>query len=518
MSIYARRLQRVQHNITQPPFDEDARIASVFAEIVEGSRELYLQRKGNHYFMFYGIQDGMYARHELVARTGNGSDGPLSGPEGVHMLRGVSAVKPLAIEKVEDSMLTGTSWATSTSGDYTWQRTHTAGDKASWGVPANATMVGIHTVLHGTGGGVATVKIDGDPFAATMLPTALELVEARRLEPTALNTNGGTLDPDQRCYSSYLGLSGSRGAQMLFATGLDPTIRHTVEIEHSGYAKPNASSNAQRRIGIVGFASDGAAATIEPNAIFVINELNYKDSAWEYATSWGSPTAERIFMGTYHGNEHEDSLTVTIDGAETTLSDGDFVRIIGSAELTKVGYLNHPTAGRVADVNCTYRLTTQGLHFTPVISWREAGTCYAAYAMMIMTGPLEPKYQPFSRAMTSMYQGPVEALPSTIPLDQDFAKARSAAAWVWSKNYAAIIHIEDIEQWVDQWQYTERESVVEARNISGMRGVTSIAKVYISRVKSETNAEPVTSSTVHQYTARVRVGYLAGGTEALETL
>ncbi|MGB4761930.1 MAG: hypothetical protein WBP12_01070 [Candidatus Saccharimonas sp.] len=472
--------------------------------MAQPQKGIYISRQGNDYYWLYGLSSGLWLRHRLAGVTGSGTDGPYGGV--VHMLREVASVMTLNSVSYTAGMVTGSGWATSTSGSWTWIRTATAGDAYTWTSPANATAVGLRVAKHGTGGGVAIISIDGDWFAATALPTAQDLVDGGYLMSSALTTNGGTLPPNQPCYSSYAS-SANGNLPILLTAGLTSGV-HTVRVEHSGYYKPNTTVSGERRINLMGFASGDGSDSLTATNQFVVMGLGETASAWETATSFTPTGQSSSFMGTYHGNETAVSIALTLDGATTTLNDGDIRNANSEISFDCQLYMSHPSIGRVAAVQRIYTLTPSGFFMNPRVTWEVDGVVTASYAMMPLNGALHPKH-PFNMAMTSAYVGAPATIPPTAPLDQDYAQAKSAAAWVWGAYYAAIIHVTDIAAWVDGWQYTDRFTVVEGRALIGANSTTTLTKVYISRNKNI--SEPVSTGTMHAYTANIGFAYYPNG-------
>ncbi|MGB4758529.1 MAG: hypothetical protein WBP26_00565 [Candidatus Saccharimonadales bacterium] len=485
-------------------YNENSRISSVYTVLRQPQKGIYLSRLGADYYFIYGLDGGLWLRHRLAGITGSGTDGPFGGT--VYMLREVASIMPLDSVSYTAATQSGSGWATSTSGSWTWMRTNTAGDAYTWTSTAGTTTLGLRLARHGTGGGVAKVSIDGDWFAATALPTAQNLVDAGHLEPAALTTNGGTLLPNQPCYSSYAAAAIGDIPQLL-ASGLAPGA-HTVRVEHSGYYKPNTSTGGERRINLMGFASGNGTQTLTASNQFAVAPLGETASAWEVATSFTPSGQSASFMGTYHGNESTISTNLMVDGANQTLADGAIVSAGSEILFESQTYLSHPVTGRVAAAQRTYRLNASGFFVQPKVTWEVTGNVTASYAMMPLNGPLHPKY-PFNKAMTSAYAGGVVTLPTTVPLDQDYAKARSAAAWVWGANYIAMIHVINIAAWTANWQYTDRDTVVECRALVGANSTTTLTKVYISRDKNI--GESVANGTIHEYTARISFAYYPSG-------
>lgn len=490
--------------ISGSQYNENSRISSVYEVMRQPQKGVYVSRSGADYSFLYGLDGGLWLSHRLAGVTGSGADGPYTGT--VYMLRDVSSVMPLTSVSYTAGTPSGSGWATSTSGSWTWMRTNTSGDAYTWTSPAGATALGIRIAKHGTGGGVAKVSIDGDWFAANVLPTAQNLVDNGYLLSTALTTNGGTLAPNQPCYSSYAA-SALGDIPQLLATGLTAGA-HVIRVEHSGYYKPNTTTAGERRVNFMGFASGDGTQTLSATNQFAVAALGETASAWEVATSFAPSGQSSSFMGTYHGNESAVSTTLTVDGVTNNLADGAIVAATNEIRFESQTYLSHPATGRVASVQRVYRLNASGFFVQPKVTWEVTGNVTASYAMMPLNGPLHPKY-PFSYAMTSAYSGGVATIPTTTPLDQDFAQGRSSAAWVWGAKYAAMIHVVNIADWTSNWQYTDRFTVVEGRALVGSNSTTTLTKVYISRDKNV--GETVGNGTVHEYTARISFAYYPSG-------
>src|SRR5690606_32598678 len=121
----------------------------------------------------------------------------------------------------------------------TYRQSSTSGSTVTWTSPTS-TAVGIRTVAT-TNGGLAKVSIDGSATAATMLPTAQQMVDSGKYLAGILVANGGTLNPTDRvldCYSPNA--AGTAGYEDLwdvrvgFAEGLS-SAAHTVVITATGY-------------------------------------------------------------------------------------------------------------------------------------------------------------------------------------------------------------------------------------------------------------------------------------------
>ncbi|MGB4768709.1 MAG: hypothetical protein WBP22_05640 [Candidatus Saccharimonas sp.] len=491
-----------------------ARVQSLFTASMVG---LSILRTGSDYSLFYPAGGGRFIQHTLATITGNGADGPY-GAGGVTMLRSVNEVCPSgATIPYTSGTTSGGGWATSTSGSYTWLRTSTSGDSITITIPAGVEVVNLDIVQHSTGGGVASVMVDGSNASQIYLPKASELAASNRLSSAQLVSNGGSIPDSQRVYSSYLPSGGA--VKVSYPLVLSGNGTHTVQISHTGGYRSGASTAGNQRISLYAVRTWKSTDVVvfDPSNSLVSGTLATTSSAWEVATAFSPVGHSSSFMGTYHGNETQTSISVMVDGVTITPVDGVATPVASSVVVTRQGFLSHPTAGRVAAVTTTYTLDSSGLTFSPHIQWETTGEVSAAYAMLPLNGPLAS--DGFNRAMTSAYTGNAATIPTTTPLDTDFAVARSQSAWVWSSTRIAQLTILNPGQWFEDWNYTDRQAAVEGRALVGTSSVTSLTKVYLSRVKkSAGQGEIVTNGSIHQYAALVRIGWFGDTNTVINTV
>ncbi|MGL4178282.1 MAG: hypothetical protein ACRCSN_19680 [Dermatophilaceae bacterium] len=491
-------------------------------------RGVRVDRVGDDIHLSWHMNSGLWARVSLAGITVPGSDGPRTGPFGVHQIRNVDACYPGAEVGLGAISFVGAGWANlAASGripDY--RRTPTAGDHALWTVPAqagggNKTTIVARVVRHSTTHGVMRVSVGGSWTAAIGLPTMQDLVDQGLLTSTSLIANGGTLDPTHRGYSSY-----SPGTTTLeeFVLGNGFASAQQVRVEYTGAWRPGATGSSQRAT-LAGFAySTQEQATTAP--LVTTNTLMTRESAWEYATVVGPSVAGAKFSGSFHGNEDQPEFpTVRIDGIDTVLTDG--VPVIGMREVvvtkrsTLTNSANHngprPMAAGapMASVETVYTLDGHGLLIAPTITWLHELNVTASYAMMALNGTREIGGQQFTRGVTSDWAGDWQTLPTTIGTDADFAGAESAAAALRSANYVATISMEDYPAWRRQASSPlDRPTVVECRVLSA---ASSVTKIYMTGIKSA-QGRLVAPGDTQKYRTRFMLGYFPGGTASFENI
>ncbi|MGL5816657.1 MAG: hypothetical protein ACRCYR_03770 [Phycicoccus sp.] len=497
---------------------ENARIGNWFTQIGSQRRGVRIDRQGNDYRLHWHLRAGVWARLTLGSRTTDGTDGPRTGPEGVHQITAVDTYTYGVDAGLAGAVASGAGWSSTTSGALTWQRTNTAGDAYTWTAPAPAasdakTVVALRVVTHGTGGGVAKVAINGDWTAARSLPTAQQLVDEGKLAPAALTTNGGTVPPGTRCYPSW----GAGAVEAVLPLAHSLPAGATVRVEHTGYSRPAATTAGNQRISVAGFQySTGEQPTT--GVVVPVDTIAVRESAWETATSFAPQSGgTKKFLGTYHGNEDETSCVVSVDGQPVNILTGESLEASQRVEITRVSTLVHPAGGAVAAVTTKYVADGDGLTIAPRVAWSVPGTVHASYAMLPVKGPLE-RGDVFDRGVTSAFAGAWATVPTTTPLNTDYAAAESAGAVVRSRNFTAAIHVRDYASWrAQRTPGTTRATAIEGRSLIGQAGdVTSLTKVYVTGVKDDTVGRAVAPGDVHQYEARVAFGYHPAGTEPLE--
>ncbi|MGL5829585.1 MAG: hypothetical protein ACRC0L_08465, partial [Angustibacter sp.] len=401
---------------------EKARIDGWLQATAPARRGLRVSRAGNDYYLSWHMRDGLWSRVRLRGISTNGSDGPRRGPQGVHQIREVDVVAFGADSNLAGATPSGAGWS-AVAGPPGYQRSNTSGDAYVWTAPAAPgaqTSLALRVVQHPTGGGVARVSINGDWTAATSLPTAQEMVDAGQLQASQLTTGGGSINPTHRCYSSYAAATNELYVPLGEGFGSAPIVR----VEHTGGFRSSAAGTAtNQRIMVGGFAySTGDQPDTGP--VIPVASLATRESAWEYAISYEAQGSDQKFMGNYHGNEVESSLSVSVDGsphrlAQVALSDGATLSGNESIVLVKSSQLLHD--GNVcANVVTTYSIDGGGLVVEPVIQWVRQGVVSASYAMMALNGARETG-QKFTRGVTSRWAGAWPIFPATVPSEQDYA-------------------------------------------------------------------------------------------------
>ncbi|MEU6204588.1 hypothetical protein ABZ814_13485 [Micromonospora musae] len=259
--------------------------------------------------------------------------------------------------------------------------TLTAAAAASYTAPLGATSVGI-VVGMGGNGGFSSVAVDDDLTRATWLPTAQDLVDQGIAPSSMLTTGGGTVLPTTRILDSY-NLIELWSVWQALASGLDPAVQHTVAVTVTGY-KRNASSSTRLIVGGWGY---GTATTgpLTANALpFIAIRCGKSTPVHELAVDHQpAGTSSHTFVGGHnHGYEYEtQALTLVVDGASVTLTDGQAVAVAGSATLVRRSDLYHPqnTATATLRARTSYRLDRTGLVVNTLIEAVVATVVDSAY-------------------------------------------------------------------------------------------------------------------------------------------
>lgn len=243
--------------------------------------------------------------------------------------------------------------------------TATTNDVASWTAPLGATSIG---VVHGTGGngGFSIVAIDGDKTRATHLPTAQQLVD-KGIAPSSILA---TIDPSWRLLDLYSPVEQFSTWQAL-ASGLDPSVPHTVTITVSGFRRAASISN---RIIIGGWGYGTATTTATtPTAIPFISSRASKSSPVHELAIDHKPNglSQSVFVGGHnHGYEFQTTgLTLTVDGAAVTMTDDQALPVMGTARLVRTSNLYHSqnTATPTLKARTSYVLSRSGLTVNTMI-------------------------------------------------------------------------------------------------------------------------------------------------------
>lgn len=449
-------------------------VARVLDKFLTGGTGIAVGRSGTTYQLYRGIYPGLFARYDLVA------DATEPGGYSLHQLQGLSIVSPMQSKAYGDASVassgtyTAGTNAAAYNGGYVYS---TAAASKTFTSPA-CTALGLRIPKLTNGGMYSKVTIDGDATLADGLPTAQDEVTAGRLASTALVANGGTLNPTDRVFASYVSSSGLTNYDVLtgLAAGLSNAV-HTVVVSNTGYSMVGLSS---QRAYIAGFSY--AAATAQPTdsgavqmPVAVLNALN---SAWEHAVEVTPAGATPpTFLGNVHGYEVEDSFTVAVDGSTVSLTDGQIVAGAKTVTVTRLGHLLHPETSttKVADTQVIYSLGRYGMTVDDTITWAVSGTLTKAYAMLPLNGALSnvAGATKFTRAGLLEYPGGTFTFTGGNG-DSYYGASKSAAAWFWGGKAGVLMHLPDVETYTNDWANSANLTQVEDRN-------GTISKAYIGR-------------------------------------
>lgn len=275
----------------------------------------------------------------------------------------------------------GTAVTNVTATIYPARRYNTTTDSvASYTAPLGATSVG---VVFGTGGngGFSTVAIDGDLTRATFLPTAQQLVDLNQAPASMLTTGGGTVSPTTRILDCY-SLGEAFALWQALASGLDPTVQHTVTITVSGYKRPAAIATTLI-VGGFGYGTATTGPTTATAVPFLAIRTSY--SVPDELVFNHKPTglSNSVFVGgSNHGYEYEtQALTLVVDGTPVTLTDDQAVPVAGNATLVRRSAMYHTqnTTTPTAIARITYRLDRTGLIFNGLLEAKAQTVVDSAY-------------------------------------------------------------------------------------------------------------------------------------------
>ncbi|MBN7792436.1 hypothetical protein [Microbacterium esteraromaticum] len=494
--------------------DIDADVARVAAKFAPRGAGISLRRVGTTYSLRRAIGGGRYWRCDLPLIS--------SAPGGfaLHQIR--DQMVELAAESVvfgDGSVASSGTWVTTTQaaaygGQYT--QASAAGAYKEHATPAGTTVVGMRT-CDLSNAGLAVVTIDGDKTAATLLPTAQELVDMGLYPNTILVANGGTLEPTDRVYEGRQSNATVWDKVALFASDLTPGV-HQVRVAVTGYFHTGdypgltGSTSSGARVYITGFVHGDDTMREGDAGVSLLPVANLMDtgSAWEYATNLKPEgAASSQFVGNIHGYEIEDSLAFFIDGAPVTPADATSTPADREAKIVRTSHLRHPETGSavIADVVTTYTMDRRGLLVEAATSWRVNASVIAAYVMMPLNGATKVTGVPFTHGSLSGWAGgPIDltALP-----DGYYGQSESSCAWVWDGTargvYGAAIWVPDALRYTRGYATQEFLPNIQARPSSG-----PMTKVYIPRAYT-TAPENVTPETVWEQAARYAVAYLPEG-------
>lgn len=488
-------------------------LARVLDKFLTGGGGIMLGRVGTTYSFYRALAAGLYLRTDLV------EDSAEPGGFTLKQLRGVSAVAAMLSKPYGDaSVASSGTWTTGTNvaaynGGYVYSTA--AGASKTFTTPAGVTSVGLRVPKITNGGGWYKVTIDGDATLADALPTAQEAVNLGMLLSTVLVANGGTLNPTDRVFDTYAPTTATNDydAKVGLAANLAPGV-HTVVVTNTGYMR---GSSTGQRCYLAGFTY--GTATSRPgdasSVIVPVAVLNSGlNSAWEHAEKF-QPTgaATAAFVGNVHGWEAQDSFSIRVDDADTTLTDGQIVAANRSVQITRVShFVNHenPTV-TTANVEVIYTLGRFGLDIEDTITWAVPGTVSAAYAMLPMEGAASNVggVVRFTRGgLLDCPAGPVTMVGAS-ETDVYLGASKSAAAWMWGGKFGALLSMPAIEDYTEDWVRSAPHTSIEDRNLAASG---RLSKIYMARTWSQ--AEAVVAGTVHHYKSRVTVGYFPSGAEA----
>lgn len=201
--------------------------------------------------------------------------------------------------------------------------------------------------------------------------------------------------------------------------------------------------------------------------------------AWDYVPDSGGT---RTFIGNSHGNETEDSLSITVNGSDPGLTDGasaSGTQII----VTRTTTLTHPdTANDVATVTTVYTLNASGLTVAVTTDWLEPGTVGAGYPAMLPCGEV------LDRGAMSSIGSAAQTL--TANDDSRWFQSRASAAWLWDGDgsYGMLVYSDDIDAAVNGWA----KSYPHFGHIHDVSG-GAFNKVYFARQGSSSDPEAVSN-------------------------
>lgn len=443
----------------------------LFDKLQIPSGDVGVQRDGDDYLLIAPMADGRYWGVDLWLPIGApyGADGNHQLGASFSMIGGASVDQEAAGATFTGG---GFNWATapgpndqSFGGSYRF--TSVAGS-ASWTSPA-APAVGVRHVAT-TNGGYAKATLNGSTTAATALPTAQQEVDAGRLASTALIANGGTLDPADRLLDNYRAGGTDWDKVTMLAYDLAETA-HTILLEWTGYAHPNATSQRVYVSGFVTGPDPSPTADLIPT-----DQIHWPFSAWEYAHDF-TPTGgtERHFIGTIHGNETQVSLSFEVDGVDPALLDGE--RAWGSSVVVvRESTLQHPEAvGNVANVTTTYTMDSEGLRVRCVTNWLQSGEVRGAYVMMPVNASLDRCTIAGLSSVTGSTGGDVYL---------GNAKSQTVVCWQQAGTFAAGVRLNNTLEAMAGW----RNSAPRFACLHD-RGGGQINKVYMSRIGNSITPE-----------------------------
>lgn len=491
-------------------------IARVVDKFIKPPAGLAVGLAGTTYSMYYGWGGGMYWKCDLV------SDSSEPGGYTLHQLRNQSAVAAMLSRPYGDAAVTSSgTWNTGLNvSAYNGGYAHstTAGSYKETTLPLGATSAALRVPLATNGGRWIKVTIDGDATKADLLLTAQEAVDKNWLDATDLVANGGTLNPTDRVFDSYASSVGTTnwGGVIPLAAGLDPAVTHTVRATVTASVRKGiVAPNDRAYFSGFSYGSATIGLTDASTIIVSVGVMNAVVSAWEHAAKTkpsGASTA--VFLGNVHGYEQELGFTLKVDGATTTLTDGQIVTAKQAVVFTRTGQMFHPETGstKIADTEVIYTMSRAGLELAPSITWAVIGDVSASYAMLPVEGAASNTVgaTKFTRGALLDYAGGTLTFTGATETDTYLGHSKSAAAWVWGGKFGALIHVPDVETYTNDWQWANVSGTrVEDRNLAAGGRIT---KFYIPRHADAT--ETVAAGDVHSYRSQILFSYFPGGAEA----
>lgn len=481
-----------------------ARVMQVFNRPASG---ISVSREGSDYWLWHGLGGGLYSRFQLKNYTDNAGNLPL------RQLAGLDTVR--AMVEVDDTVasITGT-WTTGTNalsvgGSYRYSTT--AADTMTWTSPANSVSVGVSVVEITNGGMLFAVEVNASKTAADRLFTAQEVVDKGWYANTILVANGGTLSPTDRVMDTYspTTLQNNYAARRALAADLTPGA-HVVKLTNTGYMRIGLST---QRAYVTGFLSSLTGTTLATAGAQVVTDtvLNAVASAWEYAY-YGTPAGASApgEMGNIHGWEVEVSLTISIDGVVSTVTDLTRVDAVREITITRLTQLRHVELGTasVCDVNTTYVLDRSGLRVDVTPSWNIDFTPVWMWLMFPVNGPTtNATGMRFNRAGLLNYPG--GSLTFTgLNGDLYAGRSKSVATWKWNSTgkFAVLAAIPDHTGFLNRWKDSS-PAFAQVNDRSG-----NILKSYFAR--TAVSGEVIRAGSTTPSSIRYKVSYFPNGAEA----
>jgi hypothetical protein len=226
--------------------------------------------------------------------------------------------------------------------------------------------------------------------------------------------------------------------------------------------------------------------------------------------------ARRIFIGNIHGYEVQDSFTVKVDGEVQAIASGEIFPAAGEITVIRVSHALHPDCGATQLFTATtvYLLNSDGLEVDPTITWKQACTLSAAYAMLPLNGATLTDHG--VNFDTVQQSGTFDAPQFFEGLsDHYYKRAKGATAWMWTSTdrYGAVMHISDPTEYTDAWANSS-PTFLQIEDREG-----KISKIYMSRLNGTTSEVVAAAQVWPSAQARYLLGYFPDGAdEALADL